>query len=81
MASIETKRLVLKDVLKDALDAVSREEREPQSTMSQRDNATARGTRTYADVAMILSGMATLAGLDDLASKVRPTERKRAGIP
>ena len=29
---------------------------------------------------MILSGMATLAGLDDLAAKVKPTERKRAGI-
>jgi hypothetical protein len=25
--------------------------------------------------------MATLAGLDDLAAKVKPTERKRAGIP
>ena len=68
-------------MLKDALDAVAREERELQSTMSQRDEATARWTRTYAGVATILSGLAILAGLDDLAAKVRPTERKRAGIP
>ena len=47
--------------------------------MSARDQATARWSRTYAGVAMILSGMATLAGLDDLAAKVKPTERKRAG--
>lgn len=73
---IESKRLALQA----ALDKVALEERELQTTMSQRDQATARWSRTYAGVAMILSGLATLAGLDDLASKVKPTERKRAGI-
>ena len=73
---IESKRLALQA----ALDDVIREDRELQKTMSDRDQATARGSRTYAGVAMMLSGMATLAGLDDLASKVRPTERRRAGI-
>jgi hypothetical protein len=66
--------------LKEALESVSREERELQTTLSQRDQATSRWLRTYAGAAMILSGMATLAGLDDLAAKVKPTERKRAGI-
>ena len=73
---IEAARLPLEAALND----VSREERELQSTMSERDKATARWSRTYAGVAMIVSGMATLAGLDDLAAKVKPTERKRAGI-
>ena len=68
-ASIESQRAALKE----ALETVAREERELQKTMSDRDNANARWTRTY-------SGVATLAGLDDLASKVRPTERRRAGI-
>jgi hypothetical protein len=76
-ANIESKRAALQA----ALDKVALEERELQSTMSLRDQATARWTRTYSGVAMILSGMATLAGLDDLAAKVKPTERKRAGIP
>lgn len=74
---IENQRLVLQA----ALDKVALEERELQTTMSERDKATARWSRTYAGVAMILSGLATLAGLDDLASKVKPTERRRAGIP
>ena len=76
-ASIESKRAALQATL----DKVALEERELQTTMSLRDQAAARWTRTYSGVAMILSGMATLAGLDDLASKVKPTERKRAGIP
>ena len=67
--------------LQAAINDVSREERELQATMSERDKATARWSRAYAGVAMIVSGMATLAGLDDLAAKVKPTERKRAGIP
>lgn len=76
-ASIESKRAALQA----ALDKVALEERELQTTMSLRDQATARWTRTYSGVATILSGIAILAGLDDLASKVKPTERRRAGIP
>lgn len=76
-ARIEAKSAALKA----ALESVTREERELQTTMSKRETATARWLRTYAGTAMILSGMATLAGLDDLAAKVKPTERKRAGVP
>ena len=65
--------------LDDALSSVRREEREAQSSLSSRDQAFARWERTYAGVAEVLTGLCTLAGLDDLAAKVRPTARRRAG--
>jgi len=67
--------------LADALTTVRREEREAQSTLSARDQAMSRWARVYAGVGEVFSGLCTLAGLDDLASKVRPTARRRAGIP
>ncbi|AKF11355.1 hypothetical protein [Sandaracinus amylolyticus] len=67
--------------LDDALSIVRREEREAQTAMSARDAALARWERTYAGVAEIFTGLCTLAGLDDLARKVRPTPRRRAGLP
>jgi hypothetical protein len=67
--------------LRAGLEGVKREEREAQQTLSQRDAALAEWSRVYGGVGEIFAGLATLAGLDDLASKLRPTTRRQAGIP
>jgi hypothetical protein len=84
-ATLDPKKLAaslgdVRDALKTALGDVAREDREKQTSMSARDAASARFTQVYSGVASILAGFCWLAGLDDLADSVRPTERKRAGM-
>ena len=67
--------------LQSALGSVRREDREAQATLSARDAALERYARTYSGVGEIFAGLCTLAGLDDLAAKLRPTHRRRIGLP
>lgn len=66
--------------LKDALDAVKREEREGQLTRGRRDQAAAAVTSRYQGVADTVTGLYELTGRADLAELVRPTARRRAGL-
>jgi hypothetical protein len=66
--------------LKDALDAVKREEREGQLTRSRRDQAAAGVSSRYQGVADAMTGLYALTGRADLAEIVRPTSRRRAGL-
>ena len=67
--------------VRDALGEVKREEREEQGARAARDEAEAKLRRTYAFVADSFSAMAFYAGLDAVAERVRPTARRRAGLP
>lgn len=64
-----------------ALTEVTREEREAQATLSARTEAEAEWSRGYGAVGALFAAFATLAGKDDLADRVMPTERRRAGVP
>lgn len=75
-AALDTKRGAAANALGD----VAREEREKENTLSRRESATRKWARVYSGVASILAGLCYLAGLDDLAQRVRVTERRRAGI-
>lgn len=66
--------------LKDALDAVKREEREGQLSRGRRDQAAAAGSSRYQGVADTVTGLYELIGRADLAELVRPTARRRAGL-
>jgi len=66
--------------LKDALDAVKREEREGQLTRSRRDQAATTISSRYQGIADTITGLFELTGRADLADLVRPTARRRAGI-
>lgn len=63
------------------LAAVERDRREAQTAMVARDQATERWERVYGAVAEILVGLAFVAGEDELAARIKPTARRRAGIP
>ena len=65
--------------LDEALAAVKREEREYQTALVERDRADEAWGRTYIGVAEIFTGLCVLAGEQELADRVRPTARKRAG--
>ncbi|HZF47381.1 MAG TPA: hypothetical protein VE093_01965 [Polyangiaceae bacterium] len=66
--------------LKDALDAVKREERQGQLTRSRRDQASNTVSARYQGVADAMTGLYELTGRADLADLVRPTARRRAGL-
>jgi hypothetical protein len=66
--------------LSHALTAVERERREAQTAMIARNHAASRWERIYGAVAEIVVGLASVAGEDELALRIRPTARKRAGI-
>jgi hypothetical protein len=88
-AKVGNAKLVLTDIadaidesaenLSSALSAVERERREAQTAMIARDKAAERWERVYGGVAEILVGLAFIAGEDELALRIRPTARKRAG--
>lgn len=64
-----------------SLSDVQREEREAQQARSRRDEADAKLRRVYAGFADVFAGFAYAIGRDDVASRVRPTSRRRAGLP
>lgn len=66
--------------VKDALQSVQREEREAQLTQSRRNDAIAAWSSCYQGVADIMTGIYELVGRADLADRVRPTARRRAGL-
>lgn len=67
--------------IRSSLTATKREEREAQAADTARDEAEAALRRDYVAIAGAISALATLAGLDDVADRVRPTARRRAGVP
>lgn len=66
---------------RDGLRAVQQEKREEHEALHQRDRAMRALSRAYSGVADLLVALATLAERDDVAERVRPTARRRAGFP
>jgi len=67
--------------LEAALEDVEREKREAQITQSAKDMQMGRWSTVYAGVASAAAALFTLAGRPDLADRVKPTARRRAGTP
>lgn len=67
--------------LKEALSAVKREEREAQLTQLDKDRAGDEWQAAYQAVSSSLYGLFLLGGRKDLAERVTPTARRRAGLP
>lgn len=63
-----------------ALDDVKREEREGQQALKARDAAIAKFEPVYSGIASIASGWLELSGNAELAERVKPTARRRAGL-
>jgi len=66
--------------LKDALSTVSNEEREFQEKLVARNRAEDEWARAYSSISAITAGLFKLAGNDELAERLRPTERKSSGV-
>ena len=66
--------------LEAALKDIKREEREAEQALTKRDAAVAAFETVYTGVAEIAAGLLELAGQGDLASRVKPTVRRRAGL-
>lgn len=64
-----------------AMKAVGKEERELQLALSARDQAVDAWARAYRGVAGMIASAFWLVGLDDLHDRVRPTAKRRVGIP
>lgn len=69
------------EALETSLEDVERERREAQITQSAKDTLMSRWPTVYAGVASAASALFTLAGRPDLAERVRPTARRRSGVP
>lgn len=67
--------------LQTALDATKREEREAQLTLEGKNRATEAWQAAYPGVSNSLYGLYLLAGRKDLAERISPTARRRAGLP
>ena len=67
--------------LSDALGAVKQEEREAQLTLKRKNHATTMWSARYQGVADVLTGLYELTEQAELAERVRPTARRRAGLP
>ncbi|MDI3288880.1 hypothetical protein [Polyangium sp. 15x6] len=67
--------------LRSALQDVEREKREAQLTQNAKDELMTRWGSVYPGVADTLAGLFTLARRPALADRVRPTARRRAGLP
>jgi hypothetical protein len=67
--------------LQEKLGDVEREEREAQLTLTVKQEATAKWSTAYQGVADTITGLYEIAGRADLADRVRPTARRRAGLP
>jgi len=66
------------DALEASLKDVAREAREAEQTLGAKTAAAGAQARHQSGVASLLSGVFRLAGLDDLAERVRPTARRAA---
>jgi hypothetical protein len=64
-----------------ALEDVERERREAQVTLSAKDAQLARWSVMYSGTADAVAALFVLGGRPELAEKVRPTARRRAGTP
>ena len=64
-----------------ALSDVQRESREAQLTMERKSQAAASWENTYQGVTYAFYGLYLLAGRKDLADRIEPTARRRAGLP
>jgi hypothetical protein len=69
------------DKLATGLDHIERERREAQQTLLQRNTASSEWARVYAGVGDAFVALASLAGFDDVAQRIKPTARRRAGRP
>ena len=69
------------DQLGVALDDVQRESREAQLSLERKTRAAEAWQRTYQGVTSAFYGLYLLAGRKDLAERIEPTARRRAGIP
>ncbi len=69
------------EALSSALGDVKREEREGQLTLERKNQATAEWQTTYQGVTYAFYGLYLLAGRPDLAERIEPTARRRAGLP
>lgn len=67
-------------LLAKALKDVRREEREAQLTLARRKEAMTQWARRYQGIADVATGLFELTGRGDLADRVRPTARRRAGL-
>lgn len=67
--------------LRTALGDVRREEREAQVTREARNAALIAWNSSYQGAATVTTGLFELAGNSALAERVRPTARRRAGLP
>jgi hypothetical protein len=67
--------------LQAALDATKREEREAQLTLEGKNRAAESWQQVYPAVSNALYGLYLLAGRKDLAERITPTARRRAGLP
>jgi hypothetical protein len=67
--------------LREALDVHKREERETQVARARRDDVAERWLQLYPGIADTIAGLASAAGRTDIAERVRPTARRRAGRP
>jgi hypothetical protein len=63
-----------------ALQHVKREEREAEQALTKRDAAVAAFEPVYTGIADVAAGLLELAGQGELASRVKPTVRRRAGL-
>jgi len=67
--------------LSESLDDIEREKREAQITLSAKDAQIARWPVVYSGTADAAAALFVLGGRPELAEKVRPTARRRAGTP
>lgn len=67
--------------LKTALGDIDREKREAQLTQTAKNEAMAAWGTSYSGVADAAAAFFLLAGRPDLSERVRPTARRRAGLP
>ena len=63
-----------------ALRDVKREEREAEQALTKRDAAVAAFEPVYTGIADVAGGLLELVGQGELASRVKPTVRRRAGL-
>lgn len=67
--------------LRAAIDHDAFEVRDTQSARGKRDQQALLWQRAYSGFADAIAGLATAAGLTHIADRVRPTARRRAGVP
>ena len=79
-AALAEDLLVHITALEAAMKDVKREEREAEQALAKRDAAVAAFEPVYTGVADIAAGLLELAGQGDLAGRVKPTVRRRAGL-